>query len=269
VPSAPTGLYAAAGDGVASVSWNAATGNGTIIDYYVVADGNGGSHTVAHPSTSLSIPASNGAAYTFSVTAVGVNGAVGPPSAASQSVVPSGAPAAPSNLSAVATSPTSVRVTFDQQSPTNGTTVTGWTAQVSGGGAQPIASGDTIGGLAPSTPYTITVVATAANGRTSSASTTVTTPAAPSPPGAVTGLRAGASSASWAAAPGATSYVVLIEHDVAGVSTQTVTGLSVSYALIRAEGLGVSVTVTPVNADGSGPSAYDSYYVPCGAMGCP
>ena len=97
-PTPPTGVMATVADSSAGVSWTApsSTGGSPITSYVVTAyDGCTiqGSMTVtgSPPATSMTFTGlTNGTAYTFKVTAVNANGA-GPPSAASNVVVPAGA----------------------------------------------------------------------------------------------------------------------------------------------------------------------------------
>jgi uncharacterized repeat protein (TIGR01451 family) len=115
VPGAPTGVTATAGNASASVAWTAPTNTGgaAIAGYTVTAFTTGAKTpaapplTVAAPATNATVPGlSNGTPYVFVVTASNSAGS-GPGSLASNSVTPSAgvvssAPAAPTNVQAIA-----------------------------------------------------------------------------------------------------------------------------------------------------------------------
>lgn len=94
VPSAPTGVTASPGDRRVEVSWSEpAESGGSPIDHYTVTASPGGL-TVTVPAqarTATLAPLTNGAAYTFRVTATSRVGD-GAPSARSAKVVPAGRP---------------------------------------------------------------------------------------------------------------------------------------------------------------------------------
>lgn len=218
--------------------------------------------TAAAGATSASITGlTNGQSYTFGIVAIGPGGRSG--AATTNAVVPSGAPAAPTGVSAFAVDHDTVSVSWSQQSPSNGTNVSSWQVSISGGGSQTVGTTSaTFNGLAASTAYTVTVVAVGENGRTSgAASGSATTPQGPptqSPAISQSGGGGGTVTFSWPAVPGATHYIV------DGVST-TMTSATRS-GFMGLEGCEpsdtVSITVAAANAAGTGPSSSASYTFP-------
>ena len=86
-PAPPTGVTAVAGDGQATVSWDAVPG---ATSYVVTAEPGGASCTVAAPATSCVVTGlTNGTSYAFAVNAIR-DGGVSAPSALSNEVTPSG-----------------------------------------------------------------------------------------------------------------------------------------------------------------------------------
>ena len=84
-PAAPTGVTAVAGDGQATVSWDAVPG---ATSYQVTAEPGGAGCTVAAPATSCVVTGlTNGTTYAFVVNAIGAGG-VSAPSALSNQVTP-------------------------------------------------------------------------------------------------------------------------------------------------------------------------------------
>jgi Fibronectin type III domain len=267
VPSAPKGVSATPGDGSVALSWGAADGNGTTVASYSIRNLTTGLSNDAGSATSFTaVGLTNGLFYGFEVQAVGANGAVGPV-AGSASVMPIGAPAAPSGIAAEATSPSSVTLNFDQVSPTNGTTVSQWmvtTNAVTGGTASYSARSMIFAGLKAATTYSFSVVAIGANGLSSAAvSATATTPIGV--PSAVSGLKARSSSPrgvginlTWFAASGADSYRI----EVDGVVTQSgVTGTTASFSGGSYDNTGI-VRVVPVNAFGDGAFMEVAWFTP-------
>ncbi|WP_138732342.1 S8 family serine peptidase [Modestobacter excelsi] len=172
-PAAPTGVTAVGGDRSATVSWTAATANGSpVTGYTVTASPGGATATTTGATTATLTGLTNGTWYTLTVTATSAAG-TGPTSAAAHAV-PFGVPGAPGP---VAATPNDGSVAL-QWTPAdgNGSPVTRYTITASPGGATRT-TGDTFGsvtGLANGTAYTFTVTATNAAG-TGPAST-------PSPP---------------------------------------------------------------------------------------
>jgi hypothetical protein len=262
VPSAPANVIAVADDGTATLSWDASAGNGTTVTGYTVTSSAGGTYPATGTSASVT-GLSNGTSYTFEVRANGANGTQSGPGG-SNAVTPSGTPDAPVITGASSTGRTGIQVSFSQASPSNGTTVNGWTATVNGNPVPVGGSPLSVGGLAAGTTYTVEIRANGANGRTSGAASTTVTTDAPLPvPGAVTGLTLSDSDITWVAASNAAYYIVT----GTGGLNQRVDAPTTSLAWFFDYGVRVSVTVTPYNAEGvAGASQSRSvrFYDDCG-----
>jgi chitodextrinase len=236
-PSAPTGLSAVNGTGSVSLSWNASTDNVGVTGYTVYRNG-ATIATVASPSFTDNTVVS-ATSYSYSVDAFD---AAGNHSAQSSAVndttldwVP---PAAPGGVTATATGPTQVNLSWSASTDNVG--VTGYTlyrngSQLATVAATALSYSDAT--AAPSTSYSYTVDAfdAAGNHSAQSAPAAVTTPAAPDtiPPSTPTGLAASASaptqvSLTWNASTdnvGVAGYTVY-RH---GALLTTVSGTTLSY----------------------------------------
>ena len=193
VPGAPTHVTATAGNGRATVTWTApaATGGAPITHYVVTASGGGG-QTCTWSSGALTCVVTglvNGAQYTFTVVAQNSAG-TGPASAASNTVMPIGAPPPPNGVSATA-GDQQATVSCTVPVTNGGAAITGYTATASPGGAHASATSCpiTVTGLTDGTAYTFTVTVSNSLGTSapSSASNKVT-PVDTHPPTAPTAL---------------------------------------------------------------------------------
>jgi hypothetical protein len=87
-PTAPTGVVATAGDGLAQVSWTAAQPNGSPVTGYTATSAPGSHSCTTTGATGCTVTGlTNGTSYTFTVTATNAI-ATGPASAASAPVTP-------------------------------------------------------------------------------------------------------------------------------------------------------------------------------------
>ncbi|WP_164001286.1 fibronectin type III domain-containing protein [Pyxidicoccus caerfyrddinensis] len=165
VPGAPRSVSAVPGDGQATVSWSAPLedGGSAILRYSVQALRDGAvAKTQEGSATSLTVTGlTNGASYTFVVTAGNAQGA-GPASAASAPVVPRVTPGAPRDVTAT---PGNQQVTVSWSEPTDtGMPIVGYTVTVRQGETvvttqQASGLSATISGLTNGTSYLVSVSA--------------------------------------------------------------------------------------------------------------
>ena len=262
LPGAATNVAATAGDTSASVSWTAASGNGSTVTGYMVTSSPGGL-TCTTANTSCSVTGlTNGTSYSFTVVATNANGD-GTASGASNGVMPSGHPGAASNVAAAA-GDTSVSVSWTAASG-NGSTVTGYTVTSSPGGwtCTTATTSCSVTGLTNATSYTFTVVAINYVGAGSSSlpSNSVTPATVPGAPTNVGGTSNGNASSvvSWSA-PTSTGGSAIIGYTVTATdATNPVRGgqsVSGSTSPITVTGLTnadrYSFTVVATNSVGSG-----------------
>ncbi len=297
-PDAPTALTsdATAGDGTVSLSWTApeATGGAPVTDYVVQYSADDGASWSTFGHDPIATPGvvvtglSTGRAYLFRVAAMNAAG-IGSMSANSDPATPYSAPSAPTSLVgtpqaglAVGATETYVNLSWAAPLDNGGSTITGYTVQVStDAGASwstptfssPTETSAQVTGLPVSTPMQLRVRAVTAATRVSDASylwattsLTTATPPAPLPavPNAVTNL---------AANPGDT--VVALTWTASATTGAAVTGYSVRYSsngggtwstpvTTAATSMAVSgltnntayrFEVTPTSSSGPGPAA--------------
>jgi hypothetical protein len=173
-----------------------------------------------------------------------------------------GPPSAPLNVSAVATSSTSIQIDWDLPASDGGYPITGWTVATTGRSQFLPANSArtwTFNGLAPNTTYPVTVTASNSAGQGAAGTDSVDTPIATSVPGAVQSLSLVSKTrssikVSWAV-PSNLGGLPLQRYEARlnsgtwvqlGTTTleRTFTGLAANT--------GYSVSVRAVNADGNG-----------------
>jgi hypothetical protein len=264
VPGAPTGVVAVASAGQAVVSWTAPDTGGSPITGYTVTSSLGGITATTTGATSVTVTGlTNWKIYTFTVLATNRIGN-GPPSAASNAVIPEMVPGAPTGVVATPGNMQAM-VSWTAPSSNGGSAITGYTVTVSPGNRTVTTTGATnvlVTGLTNGTACTFTVMAAnaAGNGPASSPSAPVTpvnVPAAPTGVSATPGN--GVATVTWAAPDTGgspiTGYTVTVSpggqtQSVAGATTLVFTGLS--------NGQSYTFTVFATNAVGNGPPSASS-----------
>jgi LPXTG-motif cell wall-anchored protein len=193
VPNAPTDVTATRGNGSVTIEFVEPNSNGDAIVGYTVTVQPGGEQIACTASPCDVEGLTNGAAYTFTVTATNSVG-TSTASAPSAAVVPATVPDAPSDVSAIRGN-TQATVSFTAPS-SNGDPISGYTVTVQPSDRTVACSTSpcAITGLTNGTAYTFTVSATNAVGtgaasRASAAVTPATVPDAPMNVVAVAGDR--------------------------------------------------------------------------------
>ena len=284
VPGAPVGASAAAGNGQATVTFNAPASNGgsAITGYTVVSnpaggvDTNAGTTATTHVVTGLA----NGTAYTFTVVATNGVGA-GPASPASNSVTPANVPGAPTGASATAGN-AQATVTFNPPASIGGSAITGYTVVSNPAGGVDTNAGSTstshvITGLTNGVSYTFTVRATnsVGTGPVSAPSNSVipaTVPGAPANAVAAAGNTQATVTFTPPASNGGsaiTGYTVI--SNPAGGTDSNAGSTSTSHVITGlTNGVAYTFSVVANNGVGTGPPSSPSNSVtPAGLPGAP
>jgi hypothetical protein len=260
-PSSPTNVSATGGNGQATVTWSAASPNGSPVTGYVVTASPGGnSVVVGAAATSATVGGlTNGIVYTFTVRAQSAAGDSAP-STPSNSVTPAPTvPGVPPNVQAIRGNQ-QVTVVWNA-APSNGSPITKYTVHVSPGGltVDTAATIAVIGGLTNGVAYTFTVTASSAAGTGAPSAPVTAVPAAvPSPPTNVHGTAGnGVATVAWnaPAANGSpiTKYTVTAspggaQVSVAGTKTSATLSLPVgtyTFTVVATNAVGNSTASTP------------------------
>jgi uncharacterized delta-60 repeat protein len=185
-PLAPTNISAVPGNAEATVNWSAPASDGgsAILLYNIVSSPDGLSKAVNGTDlTGVVTGLTNGAPYTFTVTALNALGA-SPPSTTSASVVPGSVPGPPTNVRAVAGDETAT-VTWEAPAVDGGRPILQYNVSSTPDGivttVSATTSAATVTGLTNFVAYTFTVVAvnTVGAGPASTPSNEITPPNEP------------------------------------------------------------------------------------------
>ncbi|WP_170219493.1 fibronectin type III domain-containing protein [Nocardioides litoris] len=263
VPDQVAQPTATRGDHQATITWTAASGNGTPVTGYTVTSTPGAKTCTTTGATTCTVTGlANGTAYRFTVV---TTNAVGdsPNSDPTSEVTPAGVPDQAARPAATR-GDHQATITWTATSG-NGTPVTGYTV-TSAPGAQTCtttgATTCTITGLTNGTAYRFTVVATNTIGDSqpspdSGEVTPAGLPDAPAAPAAVRGDRS--ATVTWAATPGngalVTGYTVT---SIPGAKTCTTTGATTCTVTGLANGTAYRFTVLATNAVGDSPASTPS-----------
>jgi RHS repeat-associated protein len=286
LPTAPSNVAAARGDGQSVVTWTAANPNGSALTgQSVTVTGSDNSQrifAIAADLTSITVTGlTNGVSYTVAITATNALGTSAP--GTSNSVVPAGVPFAPASVTA-SRGDSQVGVSWSTADG-NGTAITGYavkTSKISDGSVVSTintaanATSATVTGLSNGTAYTVSVAATNTVGTGAATTSSQVTPAGlPTAPSNVVAARGdGQSNVTWTAANANGSALSGQTVTVAGsdnsqrtftigaaLTTLTVTGLT--------NGVTYTIAITATNDVGTGPAGTSNAVVPAGVPAAP
>jgi len=274
-PGAPIIGTATAGNAQATVSFAppASNGGSAIIGYKVTSSP--GAKTATGSASPITVQGlTNGAAYTFKVTATNAAG-TSLPSASSNSVIPRAAPGAP-KIGVATAGNTQVTVKFTPPASNGGSQITGYTVTSTLGGktATGSISPITVPGLTNGTSYTFKVTATNAAGTSlpSASSNSVTPRAAPGAPTIGTATAGNAQATVKFTPPASNGGSAITSYKVtSNVGAKTATGSASPITITKlTNGAAYTFTVTATNAAGPGsPSSASNSVIPRAAPGAP
>ena len=277
-PGAPTSLTATAGNGQVALTWTApsSTGGSPITSYTATASPGGTTCSVGGSTLGCTINGlTNGTTYSFTVTATNAVG-TGPASAPA-SAIPATVPSSPTGL--IATRGNSqVALTWAAPATDGGSSITGYTATASPGGATCAVNGSTLGctitSLTNGTSYSFAVTATNAVGTGAASAPASATPA--TVPGAPTGLTATAGNGqvalTWTApsSDGGSPVTGYTATASPGGTTCSVGGSTLGCTITGlTNGTTYSFTVRATNAVGTGPASAPASVTPGTLPGAP
>jgi hypothetical protein len=263
VPGAPTIGTATKGNAQATVIFTAPVSDGgSVITGYTAISNPGGITGTGSASPITVTGLTNGTAYTLTVTATNANG-TGPASFASNSVIPSTVPGAPTSISATKGNDQAT-VSFTAPVSDGGSAITGYTVTSNPGGFSGTGTGSpiTVTGLTNGTSYSFTVTASNVNGSgpSSTASNSVIPSTVPGAPTIGTATAGNAQATVTFTAPvsdgssAITGYTATSSPGgltgTGSASPITVTGLT--------NGTAYTFTVTVTNANGTGQASSTS-----------
>ena len=274
-PGTPTIGTATKGNAQATVTFTApASDGGSPITGYTVTSNPGGFTGTGTSSPITVTGLTNGTAYTFTVFATNASGNSAP-SSASNSVIPSTVPGAPT-IGTATKGNTQATVTFTAPASNGGSAITGYTVTSNPGGftAAGTTSPLTVTGLTNGTAYTFTVTATNANGNSlpSSASNSVTPSTVPGAPTIGTATK-GNAQASVAFTPPASNGGSVITGYTVTSSPGGLTGTGSSSPIVvtgLTNGTAYTFTVIATNANGNSlASSASNSVIPSTVPGAP